>query len=124
MPRLLAASISSTSSERPSAISRQRGSFSSKLDLWPPRAIEAFGKNSGDGCFAGAAGAAKKVCVRDAVALDGVGERLGNVLLADHVAELLRAVLSGYNLIGHSLVLFASIYRRKTAAADIARQEI
>jgi hypothetical protein len=37
--------------------------------------------------------------VRDALLLDGVGERLGDVLLPDDLGEPLRAVFSGDDLI-------------------------
>ena len=51
------------------------------------RCSSGLGKNAGDGRFAGAARAAKQIGVRDAVLLDGVGERLRDVLLADDVRE-------------------------------------
>jgi len=37
----------------------------------------------------------------DAVLLNGVGERLGDVLLADDIRKCLRAIFSGYYLITH-----------------------
>ena len=45
--------------------------------------------------------------MRDAVLLDGVRERLGDVLLADDVGETLRPIFSGYDLIGHVELRFA-----------------
>ena len=65
--------------------------------------VEAFGKDAGDGGFAGAAGAAEKVSVSDALLLDGVGEGLRDVLLADNVSETLWAIFSGDNLIAHKI---------------------
>ena len=66
-------------------------------------AIEAFGKNAGDGGFASAARAAKEVGVSNALALDGLGEGLSDVFLPHNLGEALRAILPGYDLIGHSL---------------------
>ena len=54
----------------------------------------------------GAARPAKQIGVRDALLLDGVGERLRDVLLPDDVGETLRAVFSGYDLIGHRILSF------------------
>jgi hypothetical protein len=39
--------------------------------------------------------------MRNAFLLDGVGERLGDVLLPDDLGEPLRAVFASYDLIGH-----------------------
>jgi hypothetical protein len=41
------------------------------------------------------------VAVRDPALLDGIFKRTGNVLLPDHLRELLRAVFSGENLVAH-----------------------
>ena len=62
-------------------------------------AIQRLGKNAGDGGFAGAARAAKKIRVCDALLRDGVAERLGDVLLADDIGEALRAIFAGNDLI-------------------------
>ena len=64
-------------------------------------AVEALGEDAGDGGFAGAARAAEQVGVRDAVLRDGVGERLGDVLLADDIREPLRAIFAGDDLVTH-----------------------
>ena len=72
-----------------------------EIHLRAAGAVQAFGKNAGDGGLAGAARAAEKIGVGDAVLLDGVGERLRDMLLADDIGETLRAILSGYDLIGH-----------------------
>ncbi len=84
----------------------QRGSLSLKSIFGSAVAVQAFGEDAGDGGFAGAARAAKQIGVRDALLLDGVGERLGDVFLADDVGETLRAVLSGYDLICHKIFSF------------------
>jgi hypothetical protein len=39
--------------------------------------------------------------VGDAILPDGIGERLRDVLLADHIAEALRAVFARYDLVRH-----------------------
>src|SRR5207249_3635789 len=72
-----------------------------KLDLRAARGVQAFGKNAGDSRLPGAARPAKQISVRDAVLLDGVAERLSDMLLPHHVAEALRPVFSGYYLIRH-----------------------
>ena len=41
--------------------------------------------------------------VSNALAFDGLGESLGDVFLPHHLGEALRAILPGYDLIGHSL---------------------
>ena len=64
-------------------------------------AIEALGEDAGDGGFAGAARATEEVGVGDAVLPNGIGQRLGDMLLADDVAEALRPVLTRYDLIRH-----------------------
>src|SRR5271170_2265524 len=64
-------------------------------------AIQAFGKDTGDGCFASSARSAKKIGVGDAFLRDGIGERLRDVFLTDNVGETLRAILSRYDLITH-----------------------
>ena len=103
MPRLLAPSISSTSSERPSVISLQRWIVIGEIDLRAAGAVEAFGENAGDGGLAGAARPAEKIGVGDAVLLDGVGQRLRDVLLADDIGEALRPIFSSYDLIRHAM---------------------
>ena len=72
-----------------------------EIDFGAAGAVQAFGEDARDGGFAGAARAAEEIGVRDAFLLDGVGERLGDVLLADDVAKALRPIFSGYDLIRH-----------------------
>jgi hypothetical protein len=68
-------------------------------------AVEAFGKDAGDGSFARAARTAEQIGVRDALLLDGIGQCLGNMLLPHDIAEALRAILSGYDLICHLILV-------------------
>ena len=63
--------------------------------------IQAFGENAGDGGLAGAARAAKQVGVRNALLLDGIGERLRDVFLADDLGETLGPVFPGYDFVRH-----------------------
>ena len=65
-------------------------------------AVQAFGEDARDGGFARAARAAEEVGVGDAMGGDGVGKGLGDVLLPDDVAETLRPIFSGDDLIGHA----------------------
>ena len=90
-----------------------------EIDFRAAGAVQAFGEDAGDGGLAGAARAAKQVGVRDALLLDGVGERLGDVLLPDDVGEPLRAVFSGDDLIGHGAIydLRFTIYECEMAIA-------
>ncbi len=64
-------------------------------------AVERHGQDAGDGGFADAAVAAEDVAVGDAALGERVEQRAGDVLLPDHVAEELRAVFAGENLVGH-----------------------
>ena len=63
--------------------------------------VEAFGKDTGDGCLARASRAAEKICVRDAAGGDGVTQRLRDVLLPNDLSKPLRSILSRYDLIRH-----------------------
>ena len=58
-------------------------------------AVDGLGDEPGGGRLAHAARTREEVGVREAVAEDGVAERLGHVLLGDEVAEGLRSVLPG-----------------------------
>ena len=80
--------------------------FIVEIDLGPAGAVQTFGKNSGDGGLAGAARAAEEVRMGDSLLLNGMGQRLCDMLLADDVAETLRTVFAGYDLIGHSSAKF------------------
>jgi len=72
-----------------------------EVDLRSAGAIEALGENAGDRGLARAARPAKEVGMGDTALLDGIGKRLRDVLLSDHIAEPLRPILSRDDLIGH-----------------------
>ena len=93
MPRLEAASISITSSELPSAMATQLAAGAAGRGVGRDRAagradaVERLGQDAGGGGLAGAARAGEEVGVGDAVGLDGVAQRAGDVLLPDDVVE-------------------------------------
>ena len=66
-------------------------------------AVERHGQDAGDGGFADAAMAAEDVAVRNALLLDGVLQRAGDVLLANDFGEFLRTVFAGQDLVAHGL---------------------
>ncbi len=72
-----------------------------EIHFRPAGAVEAFGKNARNGRFPRPARSAKQIRVRNAVLFDGVGERVGDVLLTNDVLKPLRAVFAGDDLIGH-----------------------
>ncbi len=67
----------------------------------PLLAVHGFGKDTGDGGLARAAGTGKEDGVGDAVRTDGVCQGAGDVGLPDHILEGLRTVFSCENQIGH-----------------------
>ena len=107
MPRLVAASISMTSTEWPEGISVQdsqmlQGSGVGRTsDPMALRQLRADGEDAGDGGLADAAVAGEDVAVGDAVLGERVEQRAGDVVLADDVGEEGRAVFSGENLVRH-----------------------
>ncbi len=82
--------------------------------------VEALGKDARDGGLARAARPAKQVGVGDAVLLDGVGQGLGDVFLSHHLAEPLRAILPGYDLIGHRVQSNARVTTADTEQTAVA----
>jgi ribulose-5-phosphate 4-epimerase/fuculose-1-phosphate aldolase len=101
MPRLVAASISITSTALPARISVQLsqtsqgsavGRFSEPIGV---AAVERHGQDARDGRLADAAVAGEDVAVRDAVLGQRVHQGHGDVVLADDVGEALRAVFAG-----------------------------
>ena len=64
-------------------------------------AIQGFCKNSGGRCFSRSAGAYKKVGVGEAVVLNGVFQRLDDMILSKDVIECQRTVFSGKDLVTH-----------------------
>ena len=64
-------------------------------------AIQRHGQDASDGRLANAAVSAEDVAVGDAPLLDGILQRAGDVLLPDHLGELLWTVFARQNLITH-----------------------
>ena len=64
-------------------------------------AIQRHRQNARDGGLADAAMPAEDVAVGDALLLDGILQRAGDVLLPDHVGELLWTVFARQNLVTH-----------------------
>jgi hypothetical protein len=67
-------------------------------------AVEGLGEDARRRGLADAAGAGEEEGVGDAVLFDGVGQRLGDVLLADEVIELLGSPLAGQDQVGHGVL--------------------
>src|SRR5688572_11021316 len=72
-----------------------------EVDFGAVGAIEAFGENSRDGGFAGAAWTAEQVGMSDPLLFNGARKGLRNMLLAYHILEALRPIFSSYDLIRH-----------------------
>ena len=100
MPRLLAPSISSTSTSSPAAMALQMSHSPQGVGVGPLLAVEGLGEDAGGGGLADAAGAGEQVGVGDAVAGEGVGQGPGDGLLADEVGERLRPVAAGEDGVG------------------------
>ena len=95
MPRLVAASISMTSTELPERISVQAS------QVPQGSAAGTTSASTRNGRLTDAAGAGEDVAVRDAVLRECVEQRAGDVVLPDDVGEERGAVLAGENLVGH-----------------------
>ena len=82
--------------------------------------VQTLGEDARDRRLARAARAAEQVGVRDAARLDGVAERLRDVLLADDIGEPLGAVLARDDLIGggHSRFQFLVFFSTRTAGGS------
>ncbi len=89
-----------------------------ELDPGPVGAIQALGKDAGDGGFPGAAGADEQVGMGDPLLPDRIDQRLGDMVLADHIGEPLWAVLARYYLIRHCGDVKSGIARVTTADAE------
>ena len=107
-PVFEAASISSTSIERPSAISRQEGQASASVvrqgvgvGFVGLVTVDGLGKQARGRRLPDAARARKEVGVMQALVLDGVAERPRDVLLPRDLLEGLRAPLACDDLVGH-----------------------
>ena len=92
MPRWLAASISITSMAVASWMLRHDSQTRQGVTVGPCSQLIDLARILAMRGLAGAARAGEQVCVRDAVKLDGVSERLHDVRLPDHLAEVLRAM--------------------------------
>ena len=92
MPRLLAPSISSTSTSSPVATRRQTSHSLHGVGVGPLHAVERLGQNAGRRRLADAAGTGEQIGVPDAVAGDRLLQRPGDVLLADQLVKRLRPI--------------------------------
>jgi len=72
-----------------------------EVDLRPVGRVERLGDDAGGRGLAGAARADQEVGLGDAPHRDRVGQRPGDVLLADHLGERLGPILAGEDLVGH-----------------------
>jgi hypothetical protein len=75
-----------------------------EIDLGPVGAIETFGENAGDRGFARSAGSTEQIGVGDPILLNGVGQSLRDMLLADDIRKTLRTILSRDDLISHGIL--------------------
>ena len=91
MPRFEAASISIRSSARPSRAARHSGHVIARVAVYGVLAVDGAVQDARDAGLAGAARTGEQVGVRRAAEPDRVAQRAGDVLLADHVLEALRA---------------------------------
>ena len=104
-----AASISSTSIERLSAISLHEGQASGssgdrgRIRLGRFVAIQGFGEQPRGRCFADAARAGKEISVMQPVVLDRVAQRARDRFLPGDFVKCLRAPFAGDYLIGHKI---------------------
>ena len=87
MPRLLAASISMTSSERPADDGTAAVALAAGFAVVAVGAVERLGQQLGGGGLAGAARPGEQVGVADRARGDRVRQRAGDVLLPDDLLE-------------------------------------
>ena len=92
MPRCDAASISITSSELPSAIAWAIGRFGIEVGVRAALGVHRLGEDPRHRRLAGPARPGEEVRLPHLAVLDRVAERADDRLLADHVAEVERAV--------------------------------
>ena len=100
-PVWVAASISSTSMSRPSAISMQASQTPHGVGVGPSTQFEGAGQDPGGGGLAAAARPGEDERLGDALALEGVAQRAGDGRLAQHVVERLGPPLPRERLVGH-----------------------
>lgn len=72
-------------------------------------AVQRHRENACDGGFADAAVAAEDISVGDAALFESIQKRTGDVLLPNDIAEKLRAVFAGENLVGHLRIVATAI---------------
>ena len=99
MPRLVAASISITSTELPARTSTHdshtpQGSGVGLSALHRAAAIQGHGQNAGNGGFADAPVPAEDITMRNPLLIDGILEGTGHVFLPNHLRKTLRPVLA------------------------------
>ena len=91
-----------------------------RRDRWSVNAVQRFRQDSRGRRFSGATRADKNVGMRQAVLLDGILERAGDVILSDDFVERLGPVFSGKNRVAHRTRLSAPPERcRVTRASQI-----
>ena len=95
MPRLLAPSISSTSTSSPVLMLWQMSHWLQGVGVGPLLAVQRLGQDSRGRGLAHSAGAGEQIGMADAVGGNRVRQRLGDVLLADQFVEGLRPVAPG-----------------------------
>ena len=100
-PVWVAASISSTSMSRPSAISMQASQTPHGSAVGPFTQLSARARMRARRGLAAAARAGEHERLGDAPALERVAQRPGHGLLAEHVIETLGTPLAGEDLVGH-----------------------
>jgi hypothetical protein len=64
-------------------------------------AVQRFGENPGDGCFADSTGAGEQEGVVQALPVEGVGQGANDMLLTDQFMERARPPFAGQNLVAH-----------------------
>ena len=92
MPRLLAPSISSTSTSPPADTLLADVALVAGRRRRAALAVERLGQNAGGRGLADAAGTGEQIGVADAIAGDRLLQRPGDVLLADQLVERLRPI--------------------------------
>jgi len=63
----------------------------------PVHAVQRLGEDAGRRCFADAASAGEEIGVANTVGGDGIGEGLRDLVLADELTEILRAIPARYD---------------------------
>ena len=100
----VAASISSTSMSRPSAISRQASQRPQGSGIGPCSQLSAASQDAGGRGFSDAARPGKHERLREVAGRDGVAQCLGDAALADDLVKPTWAPLAGENLVSHAVV--------------------